>query len=172
MAKITTVYLDMDGVLSDFMSRYRQVSDRLGLSPEGVQSQAWTTFCEEGHFANLDTWPGWSILVHYIDQLAQEHGFTVEILTSTGGRENHERVAADKESWCRTHGLTYKVNAVPGRWTKRDWAAPDRILIDDTLDVVEGFRAAGGLAILHQSVWPNDAVDGTLRQLEKMLDNQ
>lgn len=156
----------MDGVLSDFMSRYRELNETWERTPEGLKSEGWRHFCEGGYFATLDTWPGWNILTQCVDELAVQHGFTVEILTSTGGAEFHEQVARDKQTWCKNHGLTYKVNAVPGRWTKKDWARPDTVLIDDTEDVVQGFRSAGGVAILHRNV------DETLTLLHKMLDTQ
>lgn len=164
MTKIDTIYLDMDGVLSDFMSRYRQLSGEWKLDSEGKPSENWSKFCSHGHFANLDVWPGWYALTSYIDLIAPMEQIRVEILTSTGGAEFHDQVAQDKQSWCLQHGLRYKVNAVPGRWKKRDWARADAVLIDDTADVVDGFRQAGGLAILHTDV------DTTIQQLKIMLD--
>ena len=164
MTKIDTIYLDMDGVLSDFMARYRELNGEWKQDAEGHRSNNWSRFCEGGHFATLDVWPGWYALTSYIDVIAPMEKIRVEILTSTGGAEFHDQVAKDKQTWCLNHGLHYKVNAVPGRWKKLEWARPGALLIDDTVDVINEFNDAGGLAILHTDV------DSTIRELKVMLD--
>lgn len=163
-SKIEVVYLDMDGVLSDFMSRYREVNGEWKRDREGMQSDGWSRFCKDGHFATLDTWPGWSVLTTYIDALSSIRNFRVEILTSTGGPEFHELVTADKTAWCQKHGLPYKVNTVPGRWHKKDFANETSVLIDDTPDVIDQWKANGGIGILH-----TDA-NQTITQLCSFLD--
>jgi len=148
MTKIDTIYLDMDGVLSDFMSKYRQLNGDWKRDGEGKRSTAWNDFCTGGHFAKLDAWPGCNELIEFVETVRGD--VNVEILTSTGGRYHHDQVEADKKTWCEERGIFYKVNAVPGRWTKKDWARPTAILIDDTQDVIVDWNAAGGLGILHQ----------------------
>lgn len=162
--KIDILYLDMDGVLSDFMSRFKQLEGDWKRTPEGMQSSGWARFCEGGNFATLDTWPGWYALTSYVELLSAHQGFDIEILTSTGGAEFHEQVQADKTTWCRKHGLAYKVNAVPGRWNKHKFATPCSVLIDDTADVIEQWRAAGGFGILHTDL------DQTILELNVLLD--
>lgn len=146
--RIDTIYLDMDGVLSDFMSRYREVNGEWKRDGEGKSSSGWREFCEGGYFATLDTWPGAADLLQFVAGLS----VNIEILTSTGGAEFHDQVARDKKQWCADHGIFYPVNAVPGRWTKKDWARPTAILIDDTQDVIDGWIQKGGQGILHRSV--------------------
>jgi hypothetical protein len=46
----------------------------------------------------------------------------------------------------------WKVNVVAGRKLKAEFATPDSILIDDTLDVIEAFNKAGGIGIHHKDV--------------------
>ncbi len=159
--RIDTIYLDMDGVLSDFMGRYRELNGDWKRDREGKQSNAWADFCTGRHFATLETWPGAADLLQFVGGLT----VNVEILTSTGGAEFHDMVAEDKSRWCEDHGIFYKVNAVPGRWTKRDWARPTAVLIDDTEDVIEQWRAAGGIGILHRNV------NKTIDELKTVLDN-
>lgn len=162
MTKIDTLYLDMDGVLSDFMSKFREVNGDWKRDHEGKKSDGWKTFCEGRHFASLDTWPGAPELLQFVGGL----DINVEILTSTGGAEFHEMVREDKISWCEDHGIFYKVNAVPGRWTKKEWARPTAILVDDTKDVIDEWIQNGGIGILHRDV------DETIDCLKKLLDSR
>jgi phosphoglycolate phosphatase-like HAD superfamily hydrolase len=162
MTKIDTIYLDMDGVLSDFMSMYREVNGDWKRDGEGKKSTAWNDFCVGGYFAKLKAWPGCTELIEFVETV--RGNCNVEILTSTGGRYHHEQVEADKKTWCEEHGIFYKVNAVPGRWTKKDWARPTAILIDDTEDVIVDWNTAGGVGILHRTN------DETFAILKKLLD--
>jgi hypothetical protein len=57
------------------------------------------------------------------------------------------------------------VNIVPGGSKKAAFAAPDHILIDDTERVVNKYRAAGGVAILHR----DDDIDHTFYELTRIL---
>lgn len=145
--QIDIIYLDMDGVISDFMSKYQEVNGSWKRDHEGRASTGWQNFCEGGYFAELDPWPGGTLLMSFLDSIRSD--VPVEILTSTGGAQFHDQVRADKIRWCERQGIPYKVNAVPGRWTKRDWATPTALLIDDTEDVIEQWREAGGIGILH-----------------------
>jgi hypothetical protein len=144
---IDRIYLDMDGVISDFMSKYREVNGEWKLDQEGKKSDAWRNFCENGYFAQLNPWPGGRMLMNYLDYIRGD--IPLEILTSTGGPDYHNKVTADKRLWCHLQGITYKVNTVPGRWLKKEWATPTALLIDDTADVIDAWRAAGGVGILH-----------------------
>lgn len=159
--RIDTIYLDMDGVLSDFMSRFREVEGEWKRTPEGMQSDGWARFCESGQFATLDVWPGAPELLEFMGGL---QGINIEILTSTGGSIFHDKVAADKQQWCLDHGIFYKVNAVPGRWHKKDFARPTALLIDDTEDVIEAWTSCGGVGILHLDA------DQTMHKLRLILD--
>lgn len=158
--KIDTVYLDMDGVLSDFMSRYRELNGDWKRDSEGRESTGWKEFCQGGYFATLDTWPGSAELLQFVGRL----DINVEILTSTGGEKYHNQVREDKIRWCQDHGIFYEVNTVPGRWLKKNWARPTAILVDDTDDVVQGWIENGGIGILHTDV------EKTIAELKKVLD--
>lgn len=157
---IDTIYLDMDGVLSDFMARFREVNGDWKRDGEGKHSEGWRRFCQERHFANLDTWPGAAELLEFVAGL----DVNVEILTSTGGAEFHDIVTADKQQWCEEHGIFYAVNTVPGRWHKRTFARPTAILVDDTEDVIEDWMRSGGIGILHTDVYKTiDAINNIVK---------
>jgi hypothetical protein len=155
------IYLDMDGVLTDFEKRYNEL---FGIKPEEVNARTahfWRNFepfIEGGNFRTLDKHPNADQLLQFVHEMR----VPVEILTSSGGDKHHERVSADKIEWLCNNGIPYKANIVPGGSKKATLAQPWHILVDDTLHVVEKYRAAGGTAILHYDI------DETLKELARL----
>ena len=88
---------------------------------------------------------------------------TVEILSSSGGARFHFEVVEQKDFWFRTHGIFYKINIVPGRKFKAEYAKPNVVLIDDTKEIIDSFNASGGIGILHEDA------NITIETLESLL---
>ena len=155
------IYLDMDGVLTDFEGRYEQL---FGVRPDEVKSRVkhfwdnWETFIKGNNFETLEWHKGAVELLAYVASLQ----VPVEILSSSGGGQFHDIVVPQKLKWLESKGIPYKANIVPGGAKKAELAQPWHILIDDTPHVIEKYRAAGGTAILHENV--ND----TIKQLSKL----
>ena len=151
--KIKKLYLDMDGVIANFEKRYIELFRE---APGGISrdrksfSKNWKTFIADKHFETLDWWPGGPELITYIQKNFPHE--SVEILTSSGGNNYHEEVERQKNVWIQKMNLNelWKVNVVAGRKKKAEFATPDSILIDDTDDVIQAFREAGGIGIHHK----------------------
>lgn len=152
------IYLDMDGVLTDFEQRYE---DLFGVRPDEVKSRTkhfwdnWEDFIKGKNFETLAWHKGAVELLAYVASLR----VPVEILSSSGGEMFHDDVVAQKQKWLSDKGIPYKANIVPGGAKKAAFAAPWNVLIDDTERVVEAYRKAGGTAILHTDV------NSTIKQL-------
>jgi hypothetical protein len=143
----------MDGVVANFEKRYIELfRESPGESRNGKEfSVNWTTFIEGKNFETLDWWPGGPELVTYLSKNVPIEN--VEILTSSGGNKFHDQVVIQKHKWIETFNLPdWKVNVVAGRKKKAEFATPDSILIDDTEDVIQAFRAAGGIGIHHKDI--------------------
>jgi 5' nucleotidase, deoxy (Pyrimidine), cytosolic type C protein (NT5C) len=151
MAK--TIYVDMDGVLSNFEQRY---IDMFGVHPRQSRddknnssfSANWKKFIDEEHFATLDTFPGMEELVLFLKKI-ETRSIEVKILTSTGGNDRHNDVAAQKLKWVKQHDIHWPLIPVPGRRFKSLFADKNTFMIDDTHDVIYNFIRNGGNGILH-----------------------
>lgn len=155
------IYLDMDGVLTDFEKKYEEL---FGVRPDEVKSRTkhfwsnWQQFVALNSFEHLEKHKDADRLLNFALAL----GVPVEILSSSGGETNHENVSMQKIKWLLNNDIRLKANIVAGGSKKAAFAQPWHILIDDTEHVVEKYRAAGGTAILHYDI------DVTIRELSRL----
>jgi FMN phosphatase YigB (HAD superfamily) len=158
---IRKIYLDMDGVLSDFERRFREIFD---IEPASVRknkqfSEHWTEFVQGHNFNSLDYHEGALELLEYL----AEKDVEIEILSSSGGERYHEIVKQDKILWLCEHGIPYHPNIVSNRSKKKNFAEPDILLIDDHADNIRQFVEAGGQGIYHKDIRK------TIDELERLL---
>jgi hypothetical protein len=145
VVRIKTIYLDMDGVLTDFDKKWFELYSEHPRRSKNRNN--WKNFILNEGFKTLPTFPDWDKLIASVVNT----GANIEILTSSGGEEFHSIVADQKKFWLKSHNIDFPVNVVPGRRFKKDFANPSTLLIDDTQDVVMAFHDAGGYAIQHTS---------------------
>lgn len=160
---IKKIYLDMDGVLTDFEGAFTGLygKDILSMRDRKMWTQEWPDFIvNKKGFATLEYWPGAIELVNFVSEL----GIPVEILTSSGGLKYHEEVKEQKISWLIDHNIPFTPHVVPGRKHKKEYAGEGIVLIDDTYDVIESFNKAGGIGILHKDLGE------TIERLKSLVD--
>lgn len=147
MHKITKIYLDMDGVIADFDKRYKELYN---IAPKDADTyktfdKFFTTFIAERQFAELDLMPDALLLINYLKSLS----IPTEILSSTSSEKRDAEIREQKTEWLHKHNLTFPINLVPGKRLKRNFSNPNSILIDDTAQNIDQWRAEGGVGILH-----------------------
>jgi predicted pyridoxine 5'-phosphate oxidase superfamily flavin-nucleotide-binding protein len=141
----------MDGVIADFVKRYKEL---YRMEPkEAEKSKKFDSFFNEfiatNQFATLDLMPGAMDGVTFLRKL----NVPTQMLSSTANEARYDDISKQKMIWLQTHGITFTPNFVPGKKHKYKYAAPDKIIIDDTESVIEDWRKAGGIGILHKD-WP------------------
>ena len=145
------IYLDMDGVLADFEDRY---VEKFGEFPKDSHKRRkhfwnnWKQFVDDADFETLRKHKNCDELLEVVRSL----NLPVEILSSSGGGYSHDIVTEQKKKWLEANGIEFKANIVPGGGHKADFASPWHILIDDTDNVIERYRKAGGTAIHHVDI--------------------
>lgn len=151
--KISMIYLDMDGVIADFVKRYKELYH---MEPRDAEKKKqfdkfFNEFIATGQFAKLDLMPG---AMDGLTFLRKHLTVPTQILSSTANEARYEDISNQKLIWLQTHGITFSANFVPGKRHKYKFAGPDKIIIDDTESVINDWKAAGGIGILHKD-WPS-----------------
>ena len=151
--KISCIYLDMDGVIADFAKRYKELYNMEPREAEKHKQfdKLFTEFIATGQFATLDLMPG---AMDGLIFLRKHLTIPTQILSSTANEARYDAISKQKMIWLQTHGITFTPNFVPGKRHKWKFAAPDKIIIDDTESVIDDWRKAGGIGILHKD-WEN-----------------
>lgn len=150
---ISTIYLDMDGVLTNFEEYYHKV---IGINPKGITPEEWDENWEiwvlNGYFEVIPMLPGARELLDYVAST----GIKTEILSSTGGSDFYEDICRQKRSWLETHNIPWHANFTPGKKYKSEYATEHRLLIDDKKSIIDNFIDAGGHGITHVGVTGED----------------
>jgi hypothetical protein len=108
-------------------------------------------FIATGQFAKLDLMPG---AMDGLIFLRKHLTIPTQILSSTANEARYDAISNQKLIWLQTHGITFSANFVPGKRHKHKFASPDKIIIDDTQSVIDQWKEAGGIGILHKD-WPS-----------------
>lgn len=154
-SEVKVIYVDMDGVLCNFNKLYVEM---FNVSPNRTDKKDFETnfrkLIDDKGFEKLEPMPDFSFFIKYLDSLPVPK----EILSSTARKEHYEEISRQKAAWLSRHDITYKQNFVPGKHLKAQYATPNSILIDDTIDVIDSWDKAGGLGILHKNAISSIAI--------------
>jgi len=151
--RIHEVYVDIDGVLADFLNKYKQLYGEKDHPSKNKEREFnrnnFKDFVENEYFRDLcpmpDIYPGLKGLENINDRI------NVSLLGSIGYAEYFETMVSQKLYWLRNNGIEFPAIFVPGKMYKKLWAGPNRLLIDDTAVNCQEWIDNGGIAIKHVS---------------------
>lgn len=153
---ITKIYVDMDGVLSDFRKRFVELykeCPEVDYPSKNKQKTAYRSrfddFVTNGQFATLEPMPDFEKGASFLESIEVDYAIT--ILSSTARELYLEEVSKQKEKWLMDWEVSYPAIFVPGKKLKQEYACTSGLLIDDTIANVDQWREKGGKAILHKS---------------------
>lgn len=167
------LHLDLDGVITDFDTRFRKFSG--GLSPEEYKDHHGSDG-RESLYSQLpiEFWIGmeWVKGGQQLVAFALEHFNVVRILTSTGTGNDWKRfkiVQNGKLQWLEKNIPQIEkknILCVPyANFKAARYAAPDRILVDDKKSTISSWEKRKGIGILHFS----DTFQTTLITLQQYV---
>lgn len=159
---MTTLYLDMDGVVADF-DEY--AARTLGIPPsQGIYpNEVWYKLATNSRlYRDLIKTPYADELVFQCSIIAKQQGYELKFLTAVPKGNDVPWAFYDKVVWAQKYFPGIPVMFGPFSKDKYVHCQPGDILIDDRTSNIEEWRVAGGLGILHKDF--ND----TLAQLSKL----
>lgn len=153
---IKTIYVDMDGVLCDFLKRFYEL---YGVKPErdypsknAAKEEYRSRFkelVEDGNFETLDPMPDFGLAMEFLCSI--ETKYEIKLLTSSAKPKYLDEISKQKRVWLIKHGIHWPVIVVPGKVLKQQYATPTSLLIDDTEISIIQWRLKGGHAIHHKT---------------------
>ena len=162
---MTTIFLDMDGVVADFDRHARSI---LGYATPGGKRyplEDWAKISENPRFyRHLEICDHADLLVNSVWQTAKKHGYDVKFLTAIPRANDVPWCFQDKVEWAKDWFPEIPVWFGPYSHDKQHHCQPGDILIDDRDDNVLAWNTAGGIGILHRG-----DVTATIEQLRSIL---
>lgn len=159
---MTTLYLDMDGVIADF-DEY--AARTLGLPPSSgiYPDEAWYQLASNSRlYRDLIKTLYADQLVDECKDLANTKGYDLKFLTAVPKGNDVPWAFYDKVVWAQLYFPDIPVMFGPYSVDKWKHCQPGDILIDDRPSNIEQWRVAGGVAIHHTNI------EATLYELSRL----
>lgn len=152
----TIIYLDMDGVLTDFDAAFENID---GSTPKEIEKHGDDAFWSHVKQGGLEFWSKMPWMKDGKELWNYVKKYKVEILSSPA-RQIPES-SKGKEIWIKREMGHVKLNLKRAR-EKHEFATPNAILIDDNKDNINKWNSVGGKGIWHTSA------DKTIRELKSL----
>ena len=156
---MTTLYLDMDGVVADFdeyAARTLGVPPSAGIYPDEI----WRKLAGNARlYRDLEKTSYADQLVFECSKFVKRHNYELMFLTAVPKGNDVPWAFYDKVYWARHNFPTIPVMFGPYSKDKHVHCRPGDILIDDRKSNIDEWRISGGLGILHTDY------DSTIEQL-------
>jgi hypothetical protein len=153
------IYCDMDGVLTDFESRFKTLTGKTieAYESENGKSSIWAPI----ETAGVAFWNGMPWMPDG-EQLWDGIADLKPIILSAPSRHESSRIG--KRLWAKRNMPGTKIILTPAQYKQR-YAAPYHVLIDDKPENIQQWQAKGGVGILHTSA------KNSLNELQKVLNH-
>lgn len=168
---ISEIFVDQDGVLSDFKKRYVQLfkanpeEDYNSKNKERkkLHHKRFDEFIKKEQFARLDPMPDFSEGIEYLKKIHKDYKIPICILTSVAREEYFNSLGNQKKFWLKHHNVPFFPVLVPGKRFKCLYSKPNRLLIDDTHSNINDWIRHGGIGIYHKN-WKE-----TINEINKLI---
>ena len=161
---MTTLYLDMDGVVADFDEYAEHIIGPVP-GPNGIYpDEQWQKIADNPRlYRELKKTSYADQLVDECRDLAATKEYNLLFLTAVPKGNDVKWAFYDKIIWAQNYFPGIPVHFGPFSKDKWQHCRPGDILIDDRLSNIEEWRVAGGIAIHHTNI------DATLYELSRLF---
>jgi 5'(3')-deoxyribonucleotidase len=167
---MSTIYLDMDGVVADWDAMAQKVLGKPKSSVNGRWPDSdWNKLRDHPNFYRLlSKMPRADDLVNLARRFRDELGWKLYFLTAIPHDNDVPDVFMDKVEWTQEYYPDIRVHFGPYSTDKQDHCRQGDILVDDRSDNCNQWTARGGTAVrVH-----DDAYNGALKELESILEKK
>lgn len=141
---INHVYLDMDGVITNF--DFETVNELK--SKDKWQEDGFPKFVKNKGFEKLPKLGDADMLIGFL----VGSGVKITILSSAGDPgDNYDEIVRQKKSWLTKHNIKFPAIIVEKKDLKKEYAKKHALLIDDTKKNCDDFDEEGGNSIHHKT---------------------
>jgi len=145
---MTTLYIDMDGVVADFTAFARQVLPVTDGDGHKWPQGQWAKLRDVPNlYRNLPKMPQADDIINMARKFRDELGWPVFMLTAVPKGNDVPDAFHDKILWIQEYYPDMRVRFGPWGHTKHQRCQQGDILVDDRTTNCEEWRAAGGKAI-------------------------
>jgi 5'(3')-deoxyribonucleotidase len=160
---MTTIYLDMDGVVADFDEYAEHILGPLPVHHGIYPDEQWAKIAANPRlYRDLKKTPYANQLVDECKDLATTKGYDLLFLTAVPKGNDINWAFYDKILWAQLLFPGIPVHFGPYSVDKWRHCQPGDILIDDRPSNIAEWRVAGGIAIHHTNI------DATMHELFKL----
>ena len=149
--KMTTLYLDMDGVVADFNAYAVKILTRKIAGDERWAPGEWRRLAKNQRlYRDLEMTPEADRLVDFCRGFCEQRGYTLLFLTAIPKKNDVPWAFYDKVMWAQIRYPDIPVMFGPHSHDKQHHCQPGDILIDDRTRNIQEWLAVGGVGILHK----------------------
>lgn len=147
---MSTIYLDMDGVVADFDKKAEEIIGYSHPPYTRFPSEDWAKLLDYQRFyRDLPLCKDAKHLVTTVLHLAHNKRMDVKFLSALPRDNDFPWAAYDKVLWAQEHFPGIPVWIGPYSDDKQQRSKPGEVLIDDRKVNIEQWQSKGGFAILH-----------------------
>jgi hypothetical protein len=168
---ISELFIDQDGVLSNFQKRYSQLYkaaaeedyNSSNKKRKELHQKRFHDFIENKQFAALEPMSDFKKGLEYLKRIHKDYNIPICILTSTAKEEYLNELSIQKKLWLKNYNVPFHPVFVPGKRYKHYYSKPGRVLVDDTESTITNWNSMGGTGVHHIS-W-----EDTIKRINSLL---